>query len=253
MINDLMPCGKKDCTECESCKYDLPLDASIFKIKYKEMKNFGLVPVGDNPSTAQIIIPGALMRHNIIPIGKETQLALPFKDDACDNKKSPYCNGCEFFLKIQRPNKSTYNTRCKAETSRPGGSERVIKLNVYPNEKVNKPFWCPVVKEDITGDKVTYPARKSSAMSDAQLSNWEKAKRVNEAREKWLSAPGLTAWDDIKLDTVYHLPPTLKKGRMDIVIKKKYVGSVQAVNIKTNDNVWLYKEDEEYKYMSVAK
>ena len=215
----------------------------------KEMNNFGLIPVGNNPSTAQIIIPGASMR----PVGKETQLMLPFNEYGCGKNKTKFCNGCEFFLKIQRPNKSTFNTRCKADSSRPGGSERVIKLNVYNDEKVYKPFWCPLEKEENTGDKTTCSSKNQSAMSDSQLSNWEKAKKANDNRKKWLSAPGLTAWDDIKLDTVYHLPPTLKKGRMDIIVKKKYVGSVQAVNIKTNDNVWLYKEDEEYKYMSLAK
>ena len=40
---------------------------------------------------------------------------------------------------------------------------------------------------------------------------------------------------------------------MDVVIKQKYVGSIQAENIKTKDNVWFYKDDEEYKYMSLIR
>jgi len=224
------------------------------------IQNLGIVPVGDNPSTAQLIIPGATMMHSVLPFNSPTQLSIPFKDDSESVNDSPHCNGCEFFMKIQRPNKSSYNTRCAAETTRPGGSERVIKLNVYDDEKVKKPFWCPCIKESIgksfgdgvkIGGRTIYPARKQSAMSDEQLKAWNRAKNERETKEKWLSAPGLTSWNDLKVGNVYHLPPSLKKNRMDIKIKQKYVGSILAVNIKTNDNIWFYKDDEEYKFMSL--
>lgn len=260
--NGLMPCGRKNCTECESCEYDFPLDNLFLNLKKKKMRDFGLMPVGDNPSTAQIIIPGAAMRHNVPPFGVPTQLSIPFKSNEHSSAENPYCNECKYFLKIQRPNKSTFNTRCSAETPRPGGSERVVKLNVYPDEKVKKPFWCPIIKEYLmkpvsdgikVGDKTIYPARKESAMSDEQLRAWNRAKNERERKEKWLAAPGLTSWGEIEINKIYHLPPTCKKGRMDIKIKQKYVGSIQAVDIKTNQNVWFYKDDEEYKFMSLYK
>ena len=257
-----MPCGKKDCTGCEGCKYDLPLETPLLKMKTIDLGNFGIMPVGDNPSTAQIIIPGAATRHQVAPFGTATQLTLPFKGEDESPKESPYCNECEHFLKIQRPNKASFNTRCSAETPRPGGSERVVKLNVYQDEKVKKPFWCPLIRESLAksvgdgikiGGRTVYPARKSSAMSEDQLKAWNRSKYERECKEKWLAAPGLTSWAELSVGRVYHLPPTLKKNRMDVVIKQKHIGSIQAVNIKTKENVWFYKDDEEYKYMSLVK
>lgn len=257
-----MPCGKKDCTGCEGCKYDLPLETPLLKMKTMDLGKFGIMPVGDNPATAQIIIPGAATRHQVAPFGTATQLSLPFKGENESPNESPYCNECPCFLKIQKPNKSTCNTRCSAETSRPGGSEKVVKLNVYPDEKVKKPFWCPLVKSAITrsftngvkiGGRTVYPARNQSALSDEQLQSWNRSKYERECKEKWLAAPGLTSWAELSVGRVYHLPPTLKKNRMDVVIKQKYVGSIQAENIKTKDNVWFYKDDEEYKYMSLIR
>ena len=257
-----MPCGKKNCIGCKSCKYDLPLDAPLLKMRTKEMEKFGIMPVGDNPATAQIIIPGATTRHHIAPMGVGTQLTIPFKGEAVSSNESQYCNECPHFMKIQRPNKSSYNTRCGAETPRPGGSERVIKLNVYEYEKVKKPFWCPMVKKSLTdslndgikiGGRTVFPARKTSAMSEEQINAWNISKNERLLKEKWLSAPGLTSWAELKVGRTYHLPPTSKKARMDVEIKQKYVGSIQAINLKTNENVWFYKDDEEYKYMSLIK
>jgi hypothetical protein len=82
-FDGLMPCGKKDCTECESCKYDMPLDLPHLKIKDLGMRNYGLMPVGDNPSTSQIIIPGAAARHHIGPFSEPSQLSLPFPSQIC--------------------------------------------------------------------------------------------------------------------------------------------------------------------------
>lgn len=257
-----MPCGKKDCTGCEGCKYDLPLETPLLNMRIVDLGNIGIMPVGDNPSTAQLIIPGAATRHQVAPFGTATQLTLPFKGEDESPNESPYCNGCEHFLKIQRPNKASFNTRCSAETPRPGGSERVVKLNVYKDEKVKKPFWCPLIKESLTksvgdgikiGGRTVYPARKSSAMSEDQLKAWNRSKYERECKEKWLSAPGLTSWAELSVGQIYHLPPTLRKNRMNVEIKQKYVGSIQAVNIKTKENVWFYKDDEEYKYMSLVK
>lgn len=257
-----MPCGKKDCSECESCKYDFPLDSLFTNKNDSKMISIGTVPVGDNPSTAQIIIPGAAMRHNVPPFGTQTQLEIPFSNNSEETDENVCCNGCGFLLKIQRPNKSTFNTRCSAEVLSPGGSERVIKLNVYQNEKIKKPFWCPIIKENIMksandgikiGNRTIFPARKPSAMSKEQLKAWNRAKNEREIKEKWLAAPGLTSWGEIEIGATYHLPPTCKKGRMDIKIKNKYIGSIQAVNIKTNQNIWFYKNDEEYKFMSLCR
>lgn len=246
-----MPCGKKDCTECETCEYDLPLD-TLFK-RNNKMKDlgFGLVPVGDNPATAQLILPA---------IGKGTQLSLPFKDKTPEKDK-PFCNNCEYFVMLQRPNKNTFNTRCSAESPRPGGAYKVVKLNVYPEEKVRKPFWCPILKKAILGadpneKRITVGGRQvfpSSAMDDDQLAAWNRSKEQQEKKEKWLAMSGIMAWSDIEIFKSYHLPPTFRKGRMDICIKNKFINSIQCEDIKTGKTIWLYKDDEEYKFLSPIK
>ena len=258
--NNLLPCGKKDCTECERCIYDIPLDTLLNKKINNKMPKFGLMQVGENPSTAQIVIPG--VRRECAPFKPNStepvQLNLPFKEN---DKKDLYCNRCEHFVCIARPGKNNFNTRCSAEAARPGGAYRVIKLNVYPDEKVKKPFWCPIIKKNITdalnkedgikiGGKTIYLPKKESAMSDEQLAQWNRSKAEKEQREKWLAMSGLTAWKDIKLGKKYHLPPTIKKRRMDLVVKSVNMNSIYCEDIRTGNNVWLYKDDEEYKFMS---
>lgn len=211
------------------------------------MKTFGIVPMEGNPATAQIIIPG---------VGRETkpfgtapvQLSLQFQDD---NKKDLYCNGCEFLSRIARPNQSTHNCRCSADDNVQNG--KVIQLKVYPGEKIKKPYWCPIIKKNIlnAGNSSLYiPEHRTTAMSDRQLESWNKSKEERLAKEKWLSIPGTTSWADIKLGKHYHMPPMLKKGRMDLYIVNKYCDSLMAYKNGTKDRVWLYKQDEEYKFLS---
>lgn len=216
------------------------------------MKNFGILPIDTNPSTSQIIIPGAASRHQIIPFRDFKQLELPFEDDSNEDIKSPYCNSCKHLIREQRQGKFSFNTKCGIKTARSGNVDKIIKLGAYQDEKIKKPFWCPLIVEGM-GNTTVYPAKKKSAMSDEQLTYWERAKLEKETKEKWLAIPGIIGWDDIKINNTYHLPPTFNKKRMKIRIKQKYVGSIQAENVKTGENVWLYKSDEEYKFMSVAK
>lgn len=241
------PCGLDDCSKCESCKYDLPLDAIFRNNIKKDMKNFGIVPMAGNPATAQIIIPG-MQGQELKPFGSEpVQLSIPFGDD---KKKDLYCNGCEFLSRVARPGQATHNCKCLADQNTPGG--KIIKLKVYPEEKIKRQFWCPILKNKILGGdgKIFLPARKPSAMSDEQLSAWEKSKQERLEREKWLAMPGLTSWADIKPGRKYHMPPMHKKGRMDLRIATKYCDSLMAYKNGTNERVWLYKQDEEYKFMS---
>ena len=248
---ELAPCGKKDCTGCKTCKYDISLDVLFKKTQNRNMKNFGLVPMLGNPSTAQLILPG--VKGGLPPLAdNDTQLALPFNENVGKKNQLLYCNGCEHFLRLLRPNKESFNTRCSAEKPINGCSYRVIKLNVYPDEKVKKPFWCPIIKNSIING-LSVPKATNSAMSDEQQKNWNRIKEETLYKEKWLAIGGITSWDDIKIGEKYHLPPTFKKNRIDFEVKQKYINSIQCVNLKTNEQLWLYKNDEEYKFLSVIK
>lgn len=246
MSKKLLPCGKEDCSGCKVCKYDLPLDAPLERLKLKEMKDFGIVPLENNPATAQLILPGC---KKLPPMGEGIQLSLPFNKI---EEPLRYCNSCPFFSKVEKLNKQNFNTRCTAETPRPGGAYRVIKLNVYPDEKVEKPFWCPTLKEKILNSPTnakTVPLLPVRAKGDVYKEDEEYKRK----KEIWMGMSGITSWDEIKVGSKYHMPPALKRGRMDIEVMTKYCGSMEAMNLRTNEKVWLYRQDEEYKFLSELK
>lgn len=251
-----MPCGKTDCSGCLTCKYDLPIGTPLKNIN-SNMKNFGIVQMDSNPSTSQLILP----HKRLEPLESGRQLALPFKPQTEDSKISEYCNECPHFMKTQRGEKSTFNARCTAMPPVCPGSYKVIKLSVYPQQKVHKPFWCPIVKNSITnslsgatkiGD-IIMPKENKSALSDTQLKEWERIREEKRRKDIWLGMSGITSWEEIKMGHVYHMPPTLKKNRMDIKIRTKYQSSIEATNIKNNERLWLYKIDEEYKFLTEIK
>lgn len=250
-------CGKESCAMCESCVYDQPLDAPLLKIK-NNMKNFGVVSVDGNPSTAQIILLGSNNAQRQPPVSDPIQLGLPFME----NKKSkPLCNGCDFLRKIPRPGQSTYNCRCMLNMVGSKVTEKVIKLKVYPDEKIETPSWCRKLntggKQSVIPYQPQYascqlalPARVNSPLSEEQRRRWDEAKERNRIMDIWAGASGITSWGEIQPGKVYHLPPTPKHGRMNLIIERVYPDSIFCHNVKTRDNVWLYKEDEEYKFLS---
>jgi hypothetical protein len=242
-----------DCSKCEVCKHDLPLDVIINRQVKSKMKNFGIVPMAGNPSTAQIIIPG--MRREK-PFGEAVELKIPFVETATKKNSDLYCNGCEFLSRIARPNKETHNCRCKADNLGIMGGGRVIQLNCYTGEKIKKPFWCPVLKEKImsstppTKPQLILPARKDSMLSPEQQEEWKKSRERVAQLEKWKSIRGLCSWNDIKVGGDYHLPPTPSKGRMNLHVATKYMDSMMCYVNGTQARVWIYKNSEDYKFMS---
>lgn len=197
------------------------------------MKNFDIIPIKGNPTTAQII----LFNKN-------------------EQKKSckRYCNDCDFLRKIPRPGQSTFNCRCKLNKIGSTATERVIGLKLYEGEKIEAPDWCMLLNSGSKAIEIPcLPVTNNSAMSDEQLRAWNESKEKNRIKELWCSISGITAWRDIKIGKVYHIPPSLKRGRMDVEIEKIYSDSMFGHNIKNRDNVWIYKEDEDYKFMSEVK
>ena len=240
-----------DCSKCEVCKYDLPLDA-VFNKERNKMKEFGIIPMANNPSTAQIIIPGTKREQ---PFGKAMEIGIPLKN--AENKDVDlYCNGCEYLSRIARPNSDKHNCRCKADTigiNQGGG--RVIALKCSPGEKIKKPFWCPVLKDKIINNPnpskgLILPINNNSAMSPEQQAEWNASRARIERKNKWKAINGLCSWDDIKVGCDYHLPPTPEKERADIHVTTKYMTSFSGHVIGTEKRMWFYKGDEDYKFMS---
>lgn len=146
-----------------------------------------------------------------------------------------HCNNCPHLIKVEKPNKSTYTAKCAIAERIIDDSYRIIKINVYPDEKIVKPWWCSKNEET------------------KYSSNWDSAKEEWKIKEKWLAMHGLTAWGDIKEGHIYHVPPFYKRKRLDIKVERVFPNSIKGINVANRTNVWLYKDDEEYKFMSLVK
>ena len=145
-----------------------------------------------------------------------------------------FCNNCPHLIRVDSQNKSTYTAKCATADRIIDNSYRIIKINVYPDEKVNKPWWCPAC------EKKEYKPNLDSIINDEKV------------KEKWLAMHGITAWSDIKEGHIYHVPPFYKRKRLDIKVERVYPNSIKGINVLNRTNVWLYKDDEEYKFMSLV-
>ena len=159
-----------------------------------------------------------------------TAIIIPIKNNMNSNE---FCNECPYCSKENHGTVGTQNFKCAYSSDK-----RVIRLKVYEKERVESPFWCP---------------KKKSMLSEEQQKRWEASRQKIKAEEKWRQLEGIRAWGDIKAGTTYHCPPSPFHGRMNIKIEFIYPGSLRAIDIDTNKNVWLYKNDESYKFMSVIK
>ncbi len=205
------------------------------------MSRFGLIPFNNNPSTCQIIIPGVPGNnyHSLPPVGSESTVK--------DTKKDLYCNNCEYLHKAIKANNTSsishFDAQCSAERSPVGNLCRIIKLHVYRDENIKKPFWCPIIKKEII----------NGALSSSQSASYCKYKAEREKKEKWLGMSGITAWNEICAGKIYHLPPTYRRKRMDLLVKSVNTCSLYCEDINTKNSVWLYKDEEEYKFLSLVK
>lgn len=117
-----------------------------------------------------------------------------------DITKVSHCNEC--------PNSCAYDSACDNGQllnwyCKENGTKRILKMAITKNTLIRIPTWCPMhLNENASnGDnkhKMTY-AEKVRA--------WEKF--------------GFIEWDDIKVDTIYHVPPILNEKRKDILITSK--------------------------------
>lgn len=221
-----MPCGLRDCTNCDSCIYDKPLDSVLPHNKSDNTMSGILIQETDNKATKRLI--GCSSENSASQSSITTS----------DSNKLFYCNNCPNLFKTPSPDGITFNYRCKKFLIE--GSERlcrVIKVGVMPDTVIWKPYWCPIKSDN-------------SMLSQNEQERWNESKKRTEQKNKWLNLHGITAWDDIHVGENYHMPPMFEKGRMDIHVRAKYINSIQCTNIKTGTNMWIYKYDEEYKFMS---
>ena len=150
-------------------------------------------------------------------------------------RRNTCCNNCPHLIKVEKPNKGAYAAKCATAERVIDCSYRIIKINVYPDENIDRPWWCPKIKSP------HYSTNAGSQKNDEEI------------KEKWLSMRGITAWGDIKEGHIYHVPPFFRRKRLDIKVERTYPNSIKGINVLDRTNVWLYKDDEEYKFMSLIK
>lgn len=233
MINDLTCTG--DCTECDTCIYDIPLEKIHTEKGGGKMTT--TVPYKKNPSTT-LLLPS-------INNGGNKPLSLPIKT----NVPKKYCNDCPWCT-VRRVHKSTIDMCCKQVEICPGVN-KTMKFNTTVDTAVERPEWCPREKEAKKDENVM--RQGASMLSPQQQQYWRKAEREKELRIKWQDIEGLLTWDDIEVSKRYHMPPTLNFKRCDLVVERKYIASIQCSVIGTNESRWLYKTNGDWKFLTPLK
>lgn len=199
---------------------------------------------GNNPSTTCLLLP--IHGCHQPPVGANE----PLQYNKSTEVKTSYCNGCPSFILTYKPATGCYNTKCGKTAPRPGGANRIVKMNVKHGDLVTKPFWCPLIQESINNAS-SKPNFVIVGSTTAEKSHKEERLGLLERKRKFKAIKGLVGWDDIQPNHIYHMPPTPVKKRRDIEVKNKYVSSLYCIDVNTKDNIWLYKEDEDYKFLKL--
>ena len=117
--------------------------------------------------------------------------------------KSGLCNKCPNLMRRSSyaiGGKERENVYCDHfQTS------RMIELSLAVNQDIKQPDWCPIKQEINLKKKIN---------DGIKLTDGEK-------RALLMERTPITCWDDIKFDTVYHIPPLLGEKRKDIVVTYK--------------------------------
>lgn len=150
-----------------------------------------------------------------------------------------YCNNCKYatchIIKsdIYDERENWYCGHSKTKV--------LIDLTTERDKKIKSPDWCPLAKEsqsEVTNTKVTNTTEYESPYA---------------IREKLKGLKSISTWDDIHLNTVYHLPPlVIGDKRKDIIItsKSQYSMSYKILNDKNTCQInTFYPSSVEVKFL----
>lgn len=128
-----------------------------------------------------------------------------------------FCNDCHFAEKheLTATTKKCYNWYCT------NGSKKITNFSVMPNEDVPAPPSCPL---NMLGNNDTDNTTKSFS----ELTASEQTDYLKKIKP-------LTAWKDIKVNELYHIPPINNIKRQDIIVTfiSDYCLSYKVVNGNT--------------------
>lgn len=117
------------------------------------------------------------------------------------------CSHCTTRTEFSTGTQSTLVTWICNNISENASSRIIEGPSVLTNLKVARPYWCPL--KEYYKNKANH---QTTSYSKDTLSSFE----------AWSKIPSMIEWDDIKEQTVYHVPPTQTNSRMDILVTSKY-------------------------------
>ena len=155
------------------------------------------------------------------------------EDNKCFN-----CSECKWSVK------TNLNTTCPTSGFSDfkcifDGSTRLITNESLKdvNGKINlAPCWCPLMvrsSSSSSSNSITTPKEESEKpvkKKFSELPYWEK-------NREWEKIPPVTEWEDIKVGTVYHVPPFLTTKRKDIIITSKTDYSISYREVNGNNKI----------------
>lgn len=126
----------------------------------------------------------------------------PF-DTPKDEKK---CNGCGQAIcnMVKSSNGERFNWYCEM-----GNEWRSLEIAAPKGFQVPRPHWCP--KYNKNGESTTRTTTSTVSTMETTKSVYESMTQVKP----------MTPWDDIKENTIYHVPPMMGQNRRDILVTKK--------------------------------
>lgn len=148
-----------------------------------------------------------------------------FDNDMAVKDTKEYCNTCQNATcnVVKASNGSRYNWYCEV-----GRSIRMLDISCPQNAKIVIPEWCPLKKNG------------SPTNTSKSLGNVLKA---------------MTPWEEIKVNTIYRIPPYPGEVRRDILIKTKtsacitYIELEEGKNNTSNAIKYLYPSSTISKYI----
>lgn len=120
---------------------------------------------------------------------------------------------------------------------------KLLECYVEEYDTINIPDWCPRI------------ARLNRLLSNNNMAMLQKTKKNHiQQKEALIKAEGMSTWDSIVKDKIYHLPPILNEKRGDYIVinKSEFCLTMKEVNVATgeiNNNMkYFYKSCDGHLY-----
>ena len=135
-----------------------------------------------------------------------------------ENKDCKHCcNSCGFLLK-RKTNYSDHNYNnvyCEKDER-----TKLIELSIKEGEDIKTPYWCPLLENAKIEEKI----KEGQTLT------------MGEKRTILMQHKPFIAWDDIKVQQIYHIPPLLGEKRKDILVTWKGDYSCTFKDLSKNYN-----------------